>query len=231
MSDNDTTTAPTQSDSREFPHMHDPDITLRDHVYDGIQEYDQRLPNWWLFTLYIFIALFLVYWVLYYQFGAFHNDKERIDAALTRIETIKAASLKERMSELNNDVFWDMSQNGDFVSKGEATYKTICSTCHGLNLDGKGVGDITLPGLPLNDGEWKYGGSPMNAFEIAMNGSPDKSKGMAPWKDALGTEKVVEVVAYIMSHHQKPGPGEEHPAATADPAAAIPAAAPSPTPE
>ncbi len=62
------------------------EIVLRKHEYDGIQEFDQKLPNWWLFTFYIMIVLFVVFWVGYYQLGFFKNDHERASAAMAAIE-------------------------------------------------------------------------------------------------------------------------------------------------
>ena len=35
------------------------EVVLRPHEYDGIQEYDQKLPNWWLVIFYGSIALFV----------------------------------------------------------------------------------------------------------------------------------------------------------------------------
>lgn len=176
---------------------------LREHVYDGIQEYDQKLPNWWLASWYIFIVLFGIYWFLYYQLDLFAEDTDRIQEAVALIETKKAAELEKTMSSLNDEVLWQMSQNSKFVQAGKATYDVTCVACHGADLSATMSG-VKLPGEPLNDTEWKYGGKPMEIFNIVKNGSPDPTKGMVAWEPSLGPKKVAEVVAYVLSYHTPP---------------------------
>ena len=55
---------------------------LREHTYDGIQEYDQKLPNWWLFTWYITMVWFVIAWVAYYQLSLGESGEEQVDKAL-----------------------------------------------------------------------------------------------------------------------------------------------------
>lgn len=176
---------------------------LREHTYDGIQEYDQKLPNWWLMSWYIFIVLFVVYWFMYYQMGLFKDDHEVIDAAIAKIETQKAAELESLMAELNDDVLWKMSRNNTMVEAGKATFQATCVACHGPDLSAM-LNGVKLPGEPLNDETWKYGGKPMEVFKVVSKGSPDVTKGMVAWEPLLGAKKVAEVVAYVMSHHTPP---------------------------
>ena len=59
----------------------DREMMVRDHVYDGIQEYDQKLPNWWLFTWYITMVWFVIAWLAYYQFGVGRTDHEAVSSS------------------------------------------------------------------------------------------------------------------------------------------------------
>lgn len=204
---------------------------LRDHIYDGIQEYDQKLPNWWLFTLYIAIAWFVVHWLCYYQLGLGSSDTVVIDKAMAEMQTAR----DKQMESISDEQLWALSRDPAAVEAGKATFMTpgMCVTCHGPDLTGM-LSGAKLPGLPLSDQEWKHGGKPTEIFKIVRKGSPDITKGMAAWELVLGMKRVSEVVAFVLSHHKEgepitraadsPGatPGAAPAAATAAPAAVIP---------
>jgi cytochrome c oxidase cbb3-type subunit 3 len=174
---------------------------LRDHVYDGIQEYDQKLPNWWLFTWYITIVWFVIAWVAYYQLRIGDSDIAKVENALANVKNMQ---MKE-MEKISDDKLWEMSKDEKVVAAGAATFAATCVACHAPDLSAK-IAGAKLPGLPLNDTEWKHGGAPLQMLNIVRKGAPDLTKGMPPWEPQLGLNRVVEVVAFVLSKHQKGEP-------------------------
>ncbi|MDI1314201.1 cbb3-type cytochrome c oxidase N-terminal domain-containing protein [Prosthecobacter sp.] len=192
---------------------------LREHVYDGIQEYDQKLPNWWLFTLYLAIAYFVIHWLCYYQLGLGSSDEMVIDQAIAEMQVAR----DKQMESITDEQLWALSRDTAAVEAGKATFMTqgMCVSCHGPDLSGT-LGGAKLPGLPLSDKEWKHGGTPTEIFKIVRKGSPDVTKGMAAWELMLGMKRVSEVVAFVLSHHKE---GEPVTRAADSPPLAAPAAA------
>ena len=184
---------------------------LRPHVFDGIQEYDQRLPNWWLMTFYIAIAWFVLYWTLYYQGGFFTSDAQRVTAQLQAIHQAKSRELEKLLATLNNDVLWAWSEDANIRSEGQAIYSRICAACHAPDLSAK-INGAPLPGLPLNDETWKYGSQPLDIFHMVSKGSPDKTAPvqMPPWESVLSPAEIAKVSAFVLSHHthQPPPPAQ-----------------------
>src|SRR6478736_2891765 len=84
---------------------------LRPHVFDGIQEYDQKLPNWWLMTFYLAILWFVLYWTLYYQAGFLSSDHDRVTAQLQAIQQTKNKELEAMLATLDNKVLWNWSRD------------------------------------------------------------------------------------------------------------------------
>jgi len=179
---------------------------LREHVFDGIQEFDQKLPNWWLFTFYIAIVFFVGYWVVYYSTNSMQTPTQEIDAKMAAIEAKKKQELVAMMDKLDDKVLMEWSQNSVITGEGLAVYQTKCMACHSPDLNGGVIG------RSLIDEHWEYGGKPMDLFNLVLNGSPADGKGfngqkMIAWKDDIGPENAAKVVAYIISkapHVEKP---------------------------
>ena len=175
-----------------------PEDPIRPHVFDGIQEYDKRLPNWWLYTLYLTIVFWVGYWAYYEWLHVGPTGPQVVDAAMARIET-------ERLSfaKLDDASLWKMSRNPAFVSAGEATYVANCVACHLASLRGK-TENVAAIGPDLTDTTWVHGGKPTEVYDTVMKGVI--AKGMPTWGPVLGAKKITDVTAYILSKHQEGEP-------------------------
>jgi len=176
-----------------------PSVILREHVYDGIEEFDQKLPNWWLFTLYIAIVAFVLVWVAYYQLPlGLLSSTERVERRMALIEARKQAELEATLATLNNETLREMSTDPGHTGSGKLIFESKCAACHGLELDAV-LNGIKLPGVPLVDDVWIHGSEPLQIMHLVTNGSPDLTKGMIPWKSQLSASEIAQVVSYILS--------------------------------
>ncbi|EDY19077.1 cytochrome c class I [Chthoniobacter flavus Ellin428] len=171
---------------------------IRPHSYDGIQEYDKRLPNWWLMTLWGAIAFAIGYWLYYQEFHFGHEPGLAVEIQMT--ENRERASAKS--SVLTNDSLWTLSRDQKTVDAGKATFLANCASCHLPTLTGQ-------IGPSLVDEYWLHGGTPLEVANTIEKGEIEK--GMPTWGPVLGQQKITEVVAFIFSHHQRGEPIKQAP--------------------
>ena len=187
-----------------------PDDALRPHSYDGIQEYDKRLPNWWLMTLYASVVFWVGYWAYYEWLRIGLSGPQRVELALAQIEAAKLASAPA----VDDASLWKMSRNPVFVEAGKAAFTANCIACHFASMRGKSENPGAI-GPDLTDTKWIHGGKPMDLYNTVTNGV--LVKGMPTWGPVLGAKKVAESVAYILSKHTEGETVEIDPAAAPPP--------------
>jgi cytochrome c oxidase cbb3-type subunit 3 len=165
------------------------------HTYDGIQEYDQSLPNWWLFTLFGSMAFAFLYWMACFVTGTAADDRVALNVELDALEARQLAAVKN----LDDGTLWKMSRNTQTVAEGQAVYNSLCFTCHAPNLAGmKGLG------FRLNDDLWVHGNTPTAIFTGISEGITFEGKptGMAAQK-VLGTSRIAAVTAFLLSKQKE----------------------------
>jgi cytochrome c oxidase cbb3-type subunit 3 len=180
-----------------------PDI--RPHEVDGIQEYDNPLPRWWLYGFYASIAFAIAYAVMYPSLWFWHGTTKWSSAA--QYEQIMQNAPKPSVAAAPHVDLEKLAADQATVAAGREIFKTYCVACHGENAEGK-------IGPPLVPHRWRYGGKPDEILTTIRGGRPG---GMPTWGKVLPEEKIETVAAYVfsLSHGESaPDPPSPGPATT-----------------
>jgi cytochrome c oxidase cbb3-type subunit 3 len=189
---------------------------LRHHTFDGIQEFDNQLPNWWLWTFYTACLFSVGYWIWFHTLGV----GELPPKAYQTEQREAAARLEAAMANnpVTEEMLLKLASEPAVVAEGEKIFKTasLCAQCHGPDGNGM-VAGVPGVGPNLTDDFWIHGGKPMDIYKTIHDGYPEK--GMASWK-GYGAQFVQRATAYVLSIRGKNLPGKP-PEETAKPSAPV----------
>jgi cytochrome c oxidase cbb3-type subunit 3 len=206
---------------------------LMPHEYDGIREFDNKLPNWWLWTLWLAVLFATVYWCIGHWWGGVGDPGAKLELAMEE----NALAAAKNATALTDEQLWKMSKDSAAVNAGRAIFMSTCASCHKPDLTGQ-------IGPNLVDNTWIHGGKPNDLIKTITDGVP--AKGMPTWGPVLGRTKIVEAASFILSFHDPsekqvvalsgtaPAPGTAPAASATTPAAPAPdapAAAPAQAPQ
>jgi cytochrome c oxidase cbb3-type subunit 3 len=174
---------------------------LREHEYDGIQEYDNPTPGWWN-LIFLGSFLFAIWYILYY-----HASTVSVSVA-QGYETDVSDDLKKRFSSIGDlkpdeSTLLKFMANEEWKLVGASVFKAQCVSCHASNAAGQ-------IGPNLTDDYYK---NVKQLSDIPLVIAGGAAAGAMPaWKTRLHPNEVVLVAAYVASLRGKnlPGPrGQE----------------------
>ncbi len=186
----------------------DPETT--GHVWDGIEEFNNPLPRWWLWTLYACIIWAIGYTILYPAWPLINGATPGLLGWSTRgdvakdIAAVEAANgpINARLDAADlTSISADPELNKYAVSAGGAVFRTWCAQCHGSGAAGS-------KGFPnLLDDDWLWGGDIEAIHTTVSHGirsETDEDTRLSEMPafgrdEILAPEEIDQVVNYVMS--------------------------------
>jgi len=165
---------------------HDEHDRLMDHEYDGIQEYDNPMPRWWLATLWATVIFSVLYLLNLPVVGKGPGRIAEYLADSAANAALQAAH--DPIASVTAEQVLAAAADPAQVAAGKTVFTTNCAACH--LADGGG-----FIGPNLTDPYWIHGGTPLDVFRTIARGVPEK--GMPTWSAVLPAEQVIAVSAYV----------------------------------
>ena len=183
------------------------------HAWDGdLQEYNNPLPAWWVYTFYATVIFAIVYWTIYPSWpfgkgwiGGMSNITYVNSAGETKTHSWNTRALL--LADLNQaaaaqkpyfdkvaamsyeQIAKDPDMNGFILSAGKALFADNCAPCHQAGGQGK-VGFFPN----LTDDDWLYGGAFDKIHETLMDG---RRGHMPAFNEVLAGEQIDQLANYV----------------------------------
>jgi cytochrome c oxidase cbb3-type subunit III len=169
---------------------------LLDHEADGIREFDNDLPRWWLYGFYLTIVFSVIYVVNYHVlstpfFGA-PTVVAEYEADMKAVAEFRAAH-RSQTPALAAAV--TVLTDAPSLEQGRAIFESassLCSSCHRPDLGG-------LVGPNLTDAGWLHGCGLREVMTSIRTGYP--TRGMLPYGGGtpLSDEQLRQLASYVLS--------------------------------
>ncbi|HYW49121.1 MAG TPA: cbb3-type cytochrome c oxidase N-terminal domain-containing protein [Gemmatimonadaceae bacterium] len=161
---------------------------LLEHSYDGIQEYDNPMPQWWVTLFWVTIVFSIFYYVNPAGTGAGPGREAEYEADML---AFRAAHPPDGNAG-DAPTLLATTRNRAEVAEGAKLYAAKCAACHAV--DGGG-----LIGPNLTDDAWLHGATIDSIYATVNDGV--LAKGMPAWGKLLKADEMQEVVAYVWTLH------------------------------
>lgn len=143
------------------------------HEWDGVQEYNNPLPRWWLWVFYATIIWSVGYWIVYpawptvagYTKGTFgYASRLDVEKDLDDLKTLRQGSGQGIANTPVEAIVKDQNMLRFALAQGKAAFGDNCAPCHGMGATGG-------KGYPnLNDDEWIWGGAVTDIYTTLKHG-------------------------------------------------------------
>ncbi|PTE22583.1 cytochrome-c oxidase, cbb3-type subunit III [Cereibacter changlensis JA139] len=199
------------------------DPTTTGHSWDGIEEFNNPMPRWWLWTFYACIVFALGYSIAYPAWPMINRATPGLLGASTRADVAAEiqrfndanAPIRARLEAADlTAIAADPELNQYATNAGAAVFRTNCSQCHG-----SGAAGVQGQGYPnLLDDDWIWGGDIDSIHTTVTHGIRNTTDAESRYSEMprFGADQLLEPaqIAQVVQHVLAIS-GQEHDAALA----------------
>ena len=205
-------------------------VSTTGHSWDGIEEYNNPLPRWWVWVFYLTIIWGIGYTIAYPAWpmlsgatpGVIGSDQRAdVRAEIERFNKQNEAIQQELVAyDLLSTAPMPPELKAYAENQGAAVFKNNCAQCHGA-----GAAGVQGKGYPnLVDNDWLWGGTVDDIHTTVLHGIRNSTDADARYSEMpkfgadelLTPEQIGQVVEHVLQLS-----GQDHDAAAATEGATI----------